>query len=98
MNIKIIESKFCCSKSVCCGDDLYGKVPNKQVIEAHKKRADQFPSNNVVVYCIGCIRAITEGGKSALYLPDLIFNEQTKPMTVSLDDYHLELDKYIGTH
>lgn len=98
MGVELVESEFSGTKSICCGDSLYGTVPNRLVYEAEKRRAEQFPCENVVVYCIGCVRSMREGGKLSRYLPDLIFGEETQPMMASLDEYHRALDAYIGTH
>lgn len=98
MGIKVVESPFSGTNSICCGDNFYGRLPNAQVIELQQRRADQMPCDNVVVYCIGCVRAMAQGGKRPRYLPDLIFGRDTPPMAESLDDYHLALEHYICLH
>lgn len=98
MNIKIIESEFSGTKSVCCGDNFYGCVSNEMVEKRIKFRADQLPCQNVIVYCIGCVRAMTSAGKTPYYLPDLLFNHITEPITDTLDEYHSKLVKYIDVH
>lgn len=74
MHIEIVEAEFSGTKSVCCGDNFYGYVPNEQVEARIRERAEQFPCENVVVTCIGCVRAMTSGGKTPLYLPDLLLS------------------------
>lgn len=98
MNIKIIDSEFSGTRSICCGDNFYSHIPNAQVTELQKKRAAQMPCDHVVVYCIGCVRSMTVGGKQALYLPDLVFGYQTKTIDNTLDEYHNDLIQYIETH
>lgn len=98
MNIKIIESEFSGMKSVCCGDDYYGKISNDKVAILQKNRASQMPCDDVVVYCIGCVRSMTVGEKQPHYLVDLIFNKKTKLMTNTLDEYHNDLKEYIVKH
>lgn len=98
MNIKIVESEFSGTESVCCGDNFYGAVSNEQVEKRIQMRANQFPCQNVVVYCIGCVRAMTAGGKTPRYLPDLLFNRIAEPMPDTLDEYHSRLVGYIGSH
>lgn len=98
MNIEIVESKFSGTESVCCGDNFYGFVSNEQVERRIRMRADQFPGDNVVVYCIGCVRAMISGGKTPRYLPDLLFGRETEPMPDTLDEYHGKLSKYINHH
>lgn len=98
MNIRIVESKYSGMNSVCCGDSFYSHLPNKRVIELQKRRAEQMPCTNVVVYCIGCVHSMTTGGKQPLYLPDLVFGYETKPMTNTLNTYHNDLNEYIASH
>lgn len=98
MNIEIEEAAFNGTESVCCGDNFYGVVPNEQVEKRIQMRADQFPCKDVVVYCIGCVRAMISGGKKPHYLPDLLFDRNAEPMTDSLDEYHSKLLDYIETH
>ncbi|MGE1062980.1 (Fe-S)-binding protein [Megasphaera paucivorans] len=95
MNIMMIETTFSGTRSVCCGDTFYGHVPNEQVEARIQERADQFPCDNVVVTCIGCVRAMTAGGKKPRYLPDLILNRLTEPMPDTLDEYHAKVTAYI---
>ncbi len=98
MNIEIIETEFSGTRSVCCGDNYYGHVPNEQVEARMKERADQFPCEYVVVTCIGCVHAMTIGGKKPLYMPDLILGHITEPATDTLDEYHAKVNAYTEAH
>ncbi|MCI8455265.1 MAG: 4Fe-4S binding protein [Lachnospiraceae bacterium] len=98
MHIEIAEAGFSGTKSICCGDNLYGAVPNEQVKKRIQMRADQFPCRDVVVYCIGCVRSMKEGGRIPHYLPDLLFGHDTEPMPDTLDEYHSKLMHYIALH
>jgi len=98
MNIELIEPKLTKDKSVCCGDDFYGKVSKDKLIEQMKKRADQMPSEDVVVYCVSCIKSMFNGGKKPHYLIDLLFNEETTSGTLDPDSWHSEIDKFIESH
>lgn len=98
MNIEIVEAEFSGTESICCGDNFYGAVPNEQVEERIKMRANQMPCDDVVVYCIGCVRAMISGGKKPHYLPDLLFGRETDPMPDTLDEYHGKLMDYIEKH
>ena len=95
MHIEIVEAEFSGTESVCCGDNFYGAVSNERVEQRIQMRADQFPCDNVVVYCIGCVRAMTAGGKTAHYLPDLLFSRNGEQMPDTLDEYHTKLSEYI---
>lgn len=98
MNVEIEEAPFSGTESVCCGDNFYGAVPNEQVEKRIRMRAEQFPCDHVVVYCIGCVRALASGGKTPLYLPDLLFNRAGEPMPDTLEEYHAKLEEYIRSH
>lgn len=98
MHIEIIETEFSGTESVCCGDNFYGLVANEQVDKRIRQRANQFPCEQVVVYCIGCVRAMFAGGKTPLYLPDLLLNRETEPMPDGLDEYHSKIADYIALH
>lgn len=98
MNINIIECEFSGTKSICCGDNFYGHVPDEQVEKRIKFRAEQFPCDDIIVYCIGCISAMEAGGKRPRYLPDLLFNKDTEKMNENLYEYHSKLQGYIDAH
>lgn len=98
MNINLIEPKRTRDKSICCGDSFYGLIPTEEVIDKMKERASDMPSEEVVVYCISCIKSMFNGGKKPRYLIDLLFNEETLPYTLDPDNWHTELDEYINSH
>jgi Fe-S oxidoreductase len=98
MNINLIEPKKTKTKSVCCGDSFYGIIPVDEVKSLMKKRASDMPVNEVVVYCISCIKAVFNGGKKPRYMLDLVFKEETLPMTIDPDAWHKELREYIDCH
>ena len=98
MNIALVEPKKTKLKSECCGDSFHGIMSTEKVIDLMKKRAAQMPVDEVVVYCVSCIKAVFNGGKKPRYLIDLIFDEDTFPKTVELDAWHKELREYIDQH
>ena len=98
MNIEIIESKYSGTKSVCCGDDFYPKLPIEKVTELQKKRASQMPCKDVAVYCVSCIKSMTIGEKNAHYMIDLVLDEKTEPQETRIDVYHEALNQYIDAH
>lgn len=55
MNIEIIDSEFSGTKSICCENNFYKRIPVEQVHEFQKKRAAQMPCEDVVVDCVSCI-------------------------------------------
>lgn len=98
MNIKIIESEFSGTKSICCGDNFYPTLPVDKVNEFQKMRASQMPCQDVAVYCVSCIKSMTIGGKTPHHMVDLLLNEPTDPQDTNLETYHLTLQNYIDRH
>lgn len=98
MNIEVAEAPHHGITSECCGDNFYGFVPNEEVECRIRRRADEFPCQDVVVYCIGCERAMFSAGKKARYMPDLLLGRKTEFRTDTLDEYHSRLQNYIDAH
>jgi Fe-S oxidoreductase len=98
MNISLIEPEKTREKGVCCGDSFWGSIPVEEVKNQMRKRATEMPTEDVVVYCVSCIKSMHLGGRRPRYLVDLLFNEPTIPGTAEPDEWHAELDDYIGRH
>lgn len=98
MNIKVVEPKNTRTHAICCGDSFYGSLPIKKVKEQMKKRSDEMPCENVVVYCVSCIKAMHIGGKKSRYMIDLLFGEDTEIGTFEPDEWHNELEEFINEH
>jgi Fe-S oxidoreductase len=98
MNIKIIEPKNTGTKAICCGDSFYGIIPTEQVKEQMKKRSEEMTCDDVVVYCVSCIKAMHIGGKKPRYIIDLLFGEDTEIGTFEPDAWHNEIQKFIDEH
>ena len=96
MNINLIEPKNTGPKSVCCGDSFYDVIPKEKVIEQMKKRTSDMPVEDVVVYCVSCIKSVFIGGKKPRYLIDLLFEDETFPKTYEPDEWHKELNEYMN--
>ena len=98
MNIAIVEPAKTKRKSTCCGDTFYGKIATEQVIIQMKKKADEMPVENILVYCVSCSKSMFVGDKQPRYLIDLLFSEDTVPKTFEPDHWHRELDEFIESH
>ena len=98
MNIELIEPEKTRTKSTCCGDSFLGSIPVEQVKEQMRKRAKEMPAEDVIVYCVSCIKAMHIGGKKPRYLVDLLFGEITDPGTFEPEEWHRELDAFIEQH
>ena len=98
MNIKLIETKNNRNRSICCGDSLHGKVSHDIVKSAMMRRAAEMPCEDVVVYCVSCIKSMHIGGRKAWHLVDLLFNEESDPQTYETSQWHKELQEFIDRH
>lgn len=98
MGIHIVESAFSGTNSVCCGDNFYGYVPVGRVRDFQKKRAEQMPCPDVVVYCVSCVKSMAYGGKVPHHMADLVLGEPTRVGEERLDAYHDALARYIEAH
>jgi len=77
MNITLIEPQQTRTEAFCCGNSFNGTLPEDEVKERMKKRADTMPCDEVVVYCVACARSMKVGGKRPRYLLDLLMGEDT---------------------
>jgi Fe-S oxidoreductase len=98
MNITLIEPRRTGPKSICCGDGSYGEIPVDKVKELMIRRASEMPVDDVVVYCVSCVKSAFIGGRTPHYMVDLLFGEETVPRTLEPDVWHAELDAYIREH
>ncbi len=98
MNITIQEPRQHSEKTVCCGDVFYPKLPVEKIYEFMRRRAGEMPCEEVVVYCVSCIKAMHIGGKRPRYLIDLLFGESTDPQEYRSAEWHRQLDDYIAEH
>lgn len=98
MNIEVVETKFSGINSICCGDDLYPKLPVETVHKKMKERADSMPCDEVCVYCVSCIKSMYIGGKTPRHLMDLIMGEITEPQIYDTVQWHQQLQEYIEKH
>lgn len=98
MNIDLIEAEKSGPRATCCGDSSYGALPVAQVKQQMTKRAAEMPADDVVVYCVSCIKAMHIGGKQPRYLVDLLFAEGTHPGIFEPEQWHTELDAFIEDH
>ncbi len=96
MNIRLTEPEFTRTQQKCCGDSAYPTRPLHEVYAKMKERAGEMPVQDVVVYCVSCVKSMAVGGKTPRYLVDLLFGEPTVPGACAVDEWHRELDAYRG--
>jgi Fe-S oxidoreductase len=98
MNIQVVEPKHTGTRGTCCGDSFYGTLSAELVKGQMRKRASEMPCEDVVVYCVSCVKAMHIGGKRPRYLVDLLFGEGTPIGTFEPDLWHGELQTFIDAH
>jgi Fe-S oxidoreductase len=98
MNIKVVETKNNRAHSICCGDDFYPQLTISKVKKQMKKRAAEMPREDVVVYCVSCVKSIYIGGKTPRYIPDLLFDEPTEIGIYETEAWHKQINDYANTH
>ncbi|MEI7983630.1 MAG: (Fe-S)-binding protein [Bacteroidota bacterium] len=98
MNITLTEPQNTRTNCTCCGDSFYGLIPTDKVKQQMIKRTSEMPLENVVVYCVSCIKSLYIGGKIPHYLVDLLFAAETVPETYEPDEWHKELEQYMEQH
>lgn len=98
MRVEVVEAEAHGVRSVCCGDSFYGSLPIDEIHGQMKKRADAMPCEDVVVYCVSCVKAMHIGGKTPRYLLDLLFGDCTEPKETDMVTWHDQLDEYIEAH
>ena len=98
MNIEVVETEFNGTRSICCGDDFYPRLPVEKVHEQMKKRADSMPCEEICVYCVSCVKSMYIGGKTPRHLLDLLMGETTEPQIYDTVLWHEQLQKYIDEH
>jgi Fe-S oxidoreductase len=98
MNISLVEPRNTRKESTCCGDVYYGAMPTVKVKELMIEKAVEMPADDIVVHCVSCIMAVCNGDKNPKYLADLLFNEQTSPESIDLDEWHTRLTGFIENH
>lgn len=94
MKIEVIEAKAHGSSSICCGDNFYPTLSIDDVGVFQKNRAQEMPCDDVVVYCVSCIKSMTIGGKVAHHLLDLVLDQATDIGETRLDVYHEVVQAY----
>lgn len=98
MHIVLEEPRLHSGNTVCCGDVFYPHIPLEEVHANMRKRAAQMPCEDVVVYCVSCIKAMHIGGRKPRYLADLLMGETTEPQEYRTAEWHRQLDDYIDLH
>jgi Fe-S oxidoreductase len=98
MNIRVVEPAHTRTGAACCGDTFFGLLPEEEVKLRMRARAASMPRQEVIVYCVSCVKAMHIGGRRPRYLVDLLFGEETGIGTSDPVAWHAELDAFIARH
>jgi len=98
MNIRVMEPRHTRERGRCCGDSAYGTLPVEQVRLQMARRAAAMPSEEVVVYCVSCVKSMAIGGRTPRHLVDLLFGEPTHPGECDPDAWHAQVQAFIDAH
>jgi Fe-S oxidoreductase len=98
MNIQVVEPRATRTQGVCCGDSAYGQAPVEKIKAAMRRRAGDMPREDVVVYCVSCVKSMHIGGKRPRYLVDLLFGETTEPGIHEPDAWHAQIQAFVDAH
>ena len=75
MNIDLVEPEYTRDHAKCCGGSACDYESRKEMASL---RAREFPENQVVVYCTGCVRSFSVTDVKPRHLLDLLFSEPTE--------------------
>lgn len=98
MNMVVVEPDATRRAAVCRGDSFFGQLPDERVRELMARRAASMPPEDVVVYCVSCVKAMHLGGRRPRYLVGLLLGEDTEPGVFEPAAWHEQLDAYIERH
>lgn len=98
MGIDLVEPARTGPRARCCGDRHYGTLPLEAVVRSMRRRAAEMPADDVVVYCVSCVKSVHIGGRRPRHLVDLLFGEPTDPGTFEPDAWHGQLEAFIEAH
>lgn len=104
MNITVREVAAHGTKSICCGDSCYKpRQPHSPeevdvIRRAMQARGSSMPCENVVVYCVSCVKSMHIGGRKPRYLVDLLFGEATDPQVYDTLPWHKQIEDYQDEH
>lgn len=96
MNIRLVEPEKTMREGSCCGDSYYGKIPVEEVKEKMRQRTSEMPVDDVIIYCVSCVKSVYIGGKKPRYMVDLLFGEETDAQNYEPDAWHKQLDEFAG--
>lgn len=75
MNIELVEPEYTRNNARCCGGSASDYETRKEMAS---RRAEEFPENDVVVYCTGCTRSFSTTNITPRHVLDLLFAEPTE--------------------
>lgn len=93
MSITVREAPYNRDHAPCCGNSFFKRKDPAGAFCALDRCVLQLPCENVLTYCLTCMKMLSLGGKRPVFLLDLIMGEQTKPGSLDIKAWHRALDK-----
>lgn len=93
MSITVREAPYNRDHAPCCGNSFFKRKDSAGAFCALDRCVLQLPCENVLTYCLTCMKMLSLGGKRPVFLLDLIMGEQTKPGSLDIKAWHRALDK-----
>ena len=79
MKIDLKEPAYTLDETRCCGGCASDPAARRSMA---RTRAEDFPTDNVVVYCTGCTRSLSVTRVHPRHILDLLYNEMTEGLTL----------------
>jgi Fe-S oxidoreductase len=98
MHVTVVEAEFSREKSLCCGYSVFSSGNKELIQQMMRKSADSLPLDNVLVYCVTCMKVMAVSGKKPYYLLDLLLDRNSDQRPYDLNHWNSELDAYKTLH
>ncbi len=98
MHLCLIEPPHTRENTICCGDVYWNSLSREETLQKMQERGAEMPCEDVVVYCVSCIKALHHGGKTPRYLMDLLFSQPTALSDTDPLIWHGKLNQFIEEH
>jgi Fe-S oxidoreductase len=94
MHITVVESAYARENSLCCGNRSFAGGNPAVIRRAMKRSADSLPLDEVLTYCVTCMKVLALSGKKPYYLLDLLMGRNSDQKPCDIDEWHSKLDAY----
>jgi Fe-S oxidoreductase len=98
MHITVVESAWAREKSLCCGNRAFDSGNPAVIRRAMQVSADSLPLDEVLTYCVTCMKILALSGKKSYYLLDLLMNRESDQKPCDIDWWFRDLEAYEAKH